>query len=217
MESEMVGIPAYCDECKIAFENNAISVPEGVGNISVIGNLTRCPKCGGAAKILDGTFSVEDAQLVAQQAPSWTLEILDRIRKIAHEASKDIPESGELLSRVESVSPELARALEPYAATNTGLVLLLMICFMLNSVKININVDFNELLRKAEAASASVADPIVEIKKMQPLVQVNINTIIEDNHSQCSGVERISKRQQRRIRGKPKGAHSSPDPRARGE
>jgi hypothetical protein len=51
----MAVLPAFCDKCLLVFPG--MPVPSGK-NIASIGNTAKCPRCGGAARVLEGLMNI---------------------------------------------------------------------------------------------------------------------------------------------------------------
>jgi len=83
---DVVLVPAHCNACGLDFQPRAIAVANGATNITFTGNRTNCPRCGGVAQLMDGTFSVKDDRFEILSAPSVTREMLARLQLLIDEA-----------------------------------------------------------------------------------------------------------------------------------
>jgi hypothetical protein len=170
----MAGVPAYCPRCKIAFESNAVSVGP-MARVTMINSTTKCPQCGGLAQLGDGTFSAKAGELAVENAPAWTLEILARLRQAAGAAQDAAPDSEELMKDLRAASPSLADALAPVAKSKSSWFLLLVIVWVLHNLKVNLDVNLNDLVDKAVAVAEQSHDVRADVK-VRLDASINIET-----------------------------------------
>lgn len=72
-----------------AFESNAINI-ENSTNITLSGNMARCPQCGGRARIADGTFNFRAGLQEIVDAPGWSREAIRTVQRAAQEANESL-------------------------------------------------------------------------------------------------------------------------------
>jgi hypothetical protein len=88
----MPPIPAFCRSCGRAFASGIFA--ENVRGLTLSGNTSQCPYCGGIGDIPDGVFDVFDDVIRVVSSPSWTV---DRLNRLAGKLSK---------AREQKASPE---------------------------------------------------------------------------------------------------------------
>ena len=67
------------------------------------GNRTNCPRCGGTANLMDGTFSVEDDKFRILSAPSVTREMLVRLQLLLDEAEAHPSDLDRISKKAEAI------------------------------------------------------------------------------------------------------------------
>ncbi len=109
-------VPAKCRDCGLVFRAaGGISV-SNVSGLALRGNIYRpCPRCGGTADFLEGTFDVGAEFFKVIQAPESSIEMLRELRLLLIQ-SRDAAEPPEAtIKRVEAASPEFAKTLRRFA------------------------------------------------------------------------------------------------------
>lgn len=111
----MVQMPAKCTRCDLVFRDNGIVIVNS-RNTTLGNNTTRCPRCNGVARIVDGNFDVTpDEEIVVNSAPEWTTEIL---RQLEYEFVKVMEDPGQdVAAEVEAALPAEVRPLWRRAAS----------------------------------------------------------------------------------------------------
>jgi hypothetical protein len=148
----MPSIPAYCEHCGYVFDPGAISV-QGTGSVKLIGMTTNCPRCGKAARILDGTFDVVGSNLRVANAPETTRKIFE-ILGLAIRESVSGKADEEIIKQIEKISPELAKAAREFTfKSGSGIIMLLLflLSFCQNNLKIDVHqeINWNQLVDQA--------------------------------------------------------------------
>ncbi len=99
----MVLVPAHCDACGLDFQPRAISLGPGARNITLVGNLTNCPRCGGIARFIEGEFNVKDGKFEVLSASDVTREMLVRLQLLIDEAEAHPSRLDEIKQKAEAV------------------------------------------------------------------------------------------------------------------
>jgi hypothetical protein len=71
----------------------------------MLGNTTRCPKCRGVARFLEGSFDVVDGGIDLKSGPEWSWLLVEDLRLTLRRILDELPEDP--IAEVEAVSPEL--------------------------------------------------------------------------------------------------------------
>jgi hypothetical protein len=107
----MPSVPAKCRNCGLVW-----GAPGGIflsgGSISLKGNTYGpCPRCGGQADLLEGTFDVVGDFFSVIQAPTASREMLNELRLLLIESNTARDSPAAVIGKVEDLSPVFARAL----------------------------------------------------------------------------------------------------------
>ncbi|AMK16919.1 MULTISPECIES: hypothetical protein [Sphingobium] len=149
----MAKVPAHCGHCGLQFYSENFIGGSGASGITLKGNRTNCPRCGGWANLADGIFNLHDDQLELVDGPPLTRAMMAQLRLIAEKAKLKAADAEELLAEVAEVSPELAEKIRgrglPY------FVIVLLIIWLIKSVNLNVTVDLNRLIDQAVGAEQS--------------------------------------------------------------
>ena len=171
----MVRIPAHCTKCGHVFEPRGGIIFGGeVRHLVMKGNISRCPKCGGAAEFIEGKFDISSDTIIPIEAPPITFAILDKIRKVVDEAKTKAATSEDLIAEIEPLSPALAAALRPLAKRKTTAILIAIILLVLHQIHVNVNynidakIDVNELVAQIIQAAESHEPKPKKAKKHAP-------------------------------------------------
>lgn len=106
----MGNIPARCGKCNLVFRA-AIAV-RNVQNMTLQGNHQQCPRCGGMAKIVEGTFDVSADSIFRQiDGKPVDAELFTRLGIILVQAKLDGAKPSEIVERIGPHSPTLAKRL----------------------------------------------------------------------------------------------------------
>ena len=82
-----MSVPATCTNCGLRFTSRQFHV-ENSQNVTFDGCTESCPRCGGRAKLQDGTYDFIGSAVAAFRAPGVTRKDIERFRSIA-EAAKE--------------------------------------------------------------------------------------------------------------------------------
>jgi hypothetical protein len=86
METEKLILPAFCDDCGVAFPSGFVVTGEVVG-LSMAGNTSGpCPRCGGKGHLPDGVFNFTGQTIEIVSAPGRTIDELARFADILRKA-----------------------------------------------------------------------------------------------------------------------------------
>ncbi len=108
----MVGLPAHCTQCGYTFEGRGIVVEGYVRHLVLENNVESCPRCGGAARIVEGEFNVRDGVFEALRSTRLDRELLQRFAGIARQANDGTLPMEEAAARIAEDAPVLGRLLE---------------------------------------------------------------------------------------------------------
>jgi hypothetical protein len=174
-----------------------------VSHIVVSDNIVSCPNCGGAAKGIEGYFTLQNDSFAPIAASEPNLEILRRLYTKAKEAGDSADDREALIREVEAVSPALASALAPYArkAPITLVFLVLMIVLIKCNFNVNVEFDVNEAIKQATHQ--------VEQGDKKNL-ESEVTKAVEEKLKGPQETERPTKRQLRRQRGQTKMKQGKP-------
>lgn len=105
-----IRLPARCARCGFIFETRS-AITGNVSGLSLEGNLTRCPRCGDRAEILDGTYNLKDSKAELVSGPQRTRELFETLQAAIEQsrARGDAPEI--TLQKIEAQAPGLLRFL----------------------------------------------------------------------------------------------------------
>lgn len=103
----MAAPPAVCLECGLMFPATAASFANG--RITFQGEIgTNCPKCGGNARIINGTYDFVGGTIAAFRAPGVTRHKIERFRAIAESVKNGGLSAQQAAPEVALLSPALA-------------------------------------------------------------------------------------------------------------
>jgi hypothetical protein len=108
----VVGLPAHCTRCGHTFEGRGIVVEGNVQHLVLENNIESCPRCGGAARIVEGEFNVRDGVFEVLRSTRLDREMLQRFAGIARQANDGTIPMEEAAARIAEDAPALGRILE---------------------------------------------------------------------------------------------------------
>jgi hypothetical protein len=108
----MVGLPAHCTRCGYAFEGRGIAIEGNVQHLVLENNIESCPRCGGAARIVEGEFNVRNGVFEVLRSTHLDRELLQRFAGIAREANDGTISMEEAAAHIAEDAPALGRLLE---------------------------------------------------------------------------------------------------------
>jgi ribosome-associated translation inhibitor RaiA len=153
----MTGLPSHCPKCGLIFESNVFGELSNASNITFKNIGTSCPRCGGIAQAIDGTFDFVGNAIKVKSAPPRTLAILSVLQKALEEAQQGKPE-GEVLSKIEQASPELASAIQATIAKSGKPILVVLLLSLLATCSTNTTLNWNQLVDQVHVY-ATGSDP----------------------------------------------------------
>ena len=162
----MAGPPCKCSTCGLVFETGLVEIEDGVLGSTFQNCSVSCPRCGGLAKIGDGTYDSVGEVLKLVSGPSDTFTLVAELEKIATNARNKGLTAQDILTEIAGVSPDLATKLNgigPWPVVG----LLLFLFWIVKSVTLDINVDFNWLIDQAWHISHG-EDPDAHLDSLPP-------------------------------------------------
>lgn len=147
-----MSVVCKCRVCALEFALG--SLIGGSGSFHLKGNVTSCSRCGGTADILDGTYTINNSQLVGLTGPTITLQVAQRLRLIAKQAQDGQIETHEIVAAIADISPELAKKLATTKITQIGFYIFILI-MIVKAVTLDIKIDINRLFDQV----IGLADP----------------------------------------------------------
>lgn len=112
----MAAIPAKCDRCNFVFGSGINAV--GVRNLELNDCTSSCPKCGGMAKLIDGTFDVgEHANGPFTQTGGRPVDpsLFAHIGLLLIEGQQSRESPARVIQRIEPHAPGIAQRLRAVA------------------------------------------------------------------------------------------------------
>lgn len=92
------------EQCGILFETKNI-VAGSTRGVSFVGGTVTCPRCRGSARILDGTYDMNDGNAQLVSGPRWSRELFEELQAVIEQskARGDTPE--QTLEKVKETAP----------------------------------------------------------------------------------------------------------------
>lgn len=86
--------PARCTQCGLLFEQPNLIGGTGGAQVTFSNVGTNCPRCGGLAQVLDGTYSLQDGLMELVSGPQSTVELFRTLEAVIQQsrAKGDSPE-----------------------------------------------------------------------------------------------------------------------------
>jgi hypothetical protein len=139
-------IPVYCSHCNNVFTNLGV-IGGNNSTITVQDVETKCPHCGQMAKVLDGSFEIDDGVLKLLEGPWLTEEVMrqfkERIFAAARSGNIDALEED-----AEAIDPRLGYVVRATKAKYTkAQVIVFVLLLLLSKTEINLSVDVNDLIK----------------------------------------------------------------------
>jgi hypothetical protein len=199
----MPPLPAHCPNCGLVFPSKLISIDHAT-NITIGDGREPCPApgCGGAARVIDGTFDFVGNAIRVRSAPPRTIGILSVLQTALREAEGGMPPD-EVISKIETASPELASAIRKKVAIGGWTVLGGVLISLLASCSMNTNLNWNQLVDQVHVYQTG-KEPYPGLGQSGPSAS-EPESRAEPSRQQRRHKERQAKKQQRQIeRQKPK-------------
>lgn len=95
-----MSIPAICERCGHLFALQDFFMGANVRKVTITNSRTRCPKCGGTAKILDGTYEFYNGMLETVRGSHLTIEAAKKLKEITQEVLNSDLNSTQLRDRL---------------------------------------------------------------------------------------------------------------------
>lgn len=181
-------LPAHCPHCGIIFTPPAIGIG-GNAQLTLRNATTNCPKCGGRARLVEGTFAASAERLVPVAGPPITFAILAALERAVEEAKRQQSDAKKLVKEIEKISPELAVILRPLIKYKTSTFILALVILLIHSLRINLDVDLNKLIQQSIIA--------VEDRERSSPEQVNVQQVIYESEK-LNSPSQITPRQHRK-------------------
>jgi hypothetical protein len=111
----------------LSFEGRGIGVGGNVQNLVLENNYESCPRCGGAARIVEGEFNIRDGVFEVLRSTRLNRDLLQRFAVVAKQAQEGSIPMEQAASQIAEESPALASLLErvPIAARKAVIWVLL--------------------------------------------------------------------------------------------
>jgi hypothetical protein len=150
----MAGLPGKCERCGHVFESTKWGAT-GL-TLGMKGFVDKCPKCGGRAPLIEGTFTFPQSGGVvsAVDAPAISHEIIEKLRQLTERVKGSTPSEEELLESVEAISPALAKQIAPLLKRRGVLFALLVIAYLVTHLNLEMKatIDLNQIFATAVQA-----------------------------------------------------------------
>src|SRR5690242_1992722 len=89
----ILGPIADCRSCQMLFMSRAFAA-SNCRNMSYFGCIESCPRCGGPAFVLDGTYDFVEDTVRLVSGPGFTIEKVKLFQQLTQQAARnEIPES----------------------------------------------------------------------------------------------------------------------------
>lgn len=198
----------YCEclRCKLAF-----TMPNIFGGGFLLGNKTRCPKCGGEARIIDGAYASSGTGETIFQATSHRDQGIVSSLQRAYELARAGKTAEQIISEIEKASPEASIAARSVFARG-GIRLLIMFIYLLvagcDNFKVSATLDINRALDQlhvyatGEKPYPDLGDHL-PVPQASPLTSDDETGSIRDGSAQQSEPAKkpqLKREQQRRLR-----------------
>lgn len=138
-------IPAHCGQCGALFATTGIVALRAGAQVTFSGCGMRCPRCGGGASILDGTFERTSSALRLLSGPQFTKEVLRAFGALIEQAERKEISTEDLQKQASELDVDLGRMVAEAIHSRWGLVALVVLLLCLKTCHFNINVDLNNL------------------------------------------------------------------------
>jgi hypothetical protein len=132
------------------------------------------------------------------------LAILERLRELTERAKESVPSEEELLESVEAISPDLATRIAPLLKRKGVLFALMVLAWLATHIDVKATIDLNQIFASAITAIEGRSEPE---KAATPVAPPGVVVNVQQSLSLFHEVERPSKRQLRRTRGRAKNPH----------
>lgn len=143
-EATMPNPPAFCPACGAIFPS-PISI--GGGQVTLIGNVTNCPRCGSTANILDGVFTATEGVLQVLAGPQFTRNVVRTLAILVERVAKNEISTQELARQTTEMDAELGEAVSKIIKSPWPIPILVILILFLQrcDFSISASVDINEL------------------------------------------------------------------------
>lgn len=195
----MAGIPAHCDRCG-TFESNAISV-NNASTIRFVGSATNCPRCGGVARFLDGTWTERGGNIELVDGPSSSKALFLAFRQMVRQAEKGKLTPQEVQKKAAELDEGIGRAVGilllryPRSA-----VFIIALVAMLKYMNVETKLDVNELVQQAIEYTDSHKPEAVNVDTRTTSTTQPHTTTKEDRVVRSKGGPNNDRRQKNRRR-----------------
>lgn len=114
----MDGVPCHCPQCGALFLQRGFIAGTG-SNITIEGGATLCPRCGGRASMLSGTYNLNDDVFTLVAGPESTRQGVAALRSVLQRAQQGEAEPAEVREALEQQGGSLA-ALARFVPKTSG-------------------------------------------------------------------------------------------------
>ena len=144
----MVGPPSKCPACGLLFESRLIDIGPSVAGITFENVGVSCPRCGGMARVADGTYSSVRETLELISGSKSSRDTLEALQRLAQRSRTEKLSAKEIFREISDISPGFAEKIEQGRSwPAVGLIVLLI--WMIKSLSLDIRIDFNWLVDQA--------------------------------------------------------------------
>lgn len=195
----MEGVPARCLQCRHTFVSRAFVI-EGISNVSLSGNSVNCPRCGGTAKLVEGTFDFVDDTIRAKVATKESLDILATLKLALADAQNGNKTTEQIIGDIKQKSPELAESFQTIvnkdkgglAALAAAILYLITSCTQNTHATLDTNLAIDQLHTYATGAAPY---PFEEFRHQE---RAHTQSQASDEQRTSTPISRQQKRQQER-------------------
>lgn len=184
----MPGMPARCTRCGYIFEGQAIHIaPEAtIEGLELQGNIESCPRCGGVARIIEGTLSIRDGVVRVLDDAVVDLGLWQLLIDITSQAREGVISPEEAVQEMAEQSPAV-KSLLGHAPPALRKILVQV---LIGAITILAGQEWAEL--HDHAATHADAERIEQIEQRQARempseVQAAVERALEDYYAQHPG------------------------------
>ncbi|HHF2921145.1 TPA: SEC-C metal-binding domain-containing protein [Vibrio diabolicus] len=173
-------IPAFCDNCGTPFPSGIFV--ENCLQMTMTGNRSGpCPKCGGMGSVPDGVFNVLGNVIEIINAPSKTIEQLQRYAQVLDEAKEQRLSREEVKQKINEEVPEFSSVSQYLPKSRSELYAFLALI-------VSILAYVTPLMMSDDGMSESDVESLINNSVQQMLMQQEIERLKREN-SELKGFE----------------------------
>ncbi|MCC8256646.1 SEC-C metal-binding domain-containing protein [Vibrio campbellii] len=166
-------IPAFCDNCGTPFPSGIFA--ENCLQMTMTGNRSGpCPKCGGMGSVPDGVFNVLGNAIEIINAPSKTIEQLQRYAQVLDEAKEQRLSREEVKQKINEEVPEFSSVSQYLPKSRSELYAFLALI-------VSILAYVTPLMMSDDGMSESDVESLINNSVQQMLMQQEIERLSREN------------------------------------